>query len=382
MIDPNRFSHVIGMIYDCVAKPQGWPAVLEAVTEELDGRIATLAVLDTTSRTSRFGATFGDPRIIEPLISTYSADMPFYDMVPKCPIDLPVTMADLSAMLGPDGSEIFRQSRIWTEWFVPHRIGEAMCTNIFKSPTRVGAMVINVDADRKPIAADDIDRFSLIAPHVRRAVTIGDLFEQERRGGELFRKTVDALAVAVLIIGDTLHLKYANKTAEELLSASGVGVGIVGGRVVLAEPRSRLALEQCISISRRDLTRLGSRAIGLPLPGATPLVAHVLPLGDRDHVFPFGDDAAAAVFIASPDSNAEPAIDAIAALFGLTGAERRVASQVGRGMSRSSIAETNRVSDATVKTQLDAIFDKTGTSSQRELDNLLHDLTPPLRRSH
>lgn len=65
-----------------------------------------------------------------------------------------------------------------------------------------------------------------------------------------------------------------------------------------------------------------------------------------------------------------------ASLFGLTGAER----QVARGMNRQSIAAANNVADGTVKSQLDAIYDKTGTSNQRELDRLLRDLTPPLRQ--
>lgn len=380
MFDPRRLSQIVGMIYDCVATPAGWSGVLEVLTEEFDGRIATLAVLDTASRSSRFGATFGDPAVVEPLISTYAAEMPFYDLVPKCPIDVPVTMVQLSALHGPDGYDVFQRSRLWTEWFVPNRLGEALCTNILKTGGRVGAFVINLGDDRGPITDHDVERLALIAPHVRRAVTIGDLFELERRSGELFRNAIDALAIAVLIVGDTLRLKYANPSAEALLSASGAGWGVVGGRVVINDPRSRRALEESVAIGLREEAKLGSRAIGLPIPGPMPLVAHVLPLPGRKHAFPFGEDGAAAIFIAAPGHDPEPAIEAIAALFGLTGAERRVASQVARGMNRQGIATANQVSDGTVKSQLDAIYDKTGTSNQRELDKLLRDLMPPWRR--
>lgn len=380
MFDPRRFSQIVGMIYDCVARPAGWSGVLEALTEEFRGKIATLAVLDTASRSSRFGATFGDPAIIEPLISTYAAEMPFYDLVPRFPIDVPTTMVDLSALHGPDGYELFQRSRLWTEWFVPNRIGEALCTNILKTGGRVGAFVINLGDDRGPITDDDVQRLALIAPHVRRAVTIGDLFELERRSGELFRSTIDALTIAVLIVGDTLHLKYANPAAEALLSTNDAGWHVAGGRIVINDPRSRRALEESVAIGLREEARLGSRAIGLPIPGPEPLVAHVLPLPGRKHVFPFGEDGAAAIFITVPGHDPEPAIEAIAALFGLTGAERRVASQIARGMNRQGIAEANGVSDGTVKSQLDAIYDKTGASNQRQLDKLLRDLTPPLRR--
>jgi|GEM_PF-1279169 len=379
IFDPQRFSQIVGMIYDCVADPAGWPAVLGVLTDEFDGRLATLAVLDGATNSSRFGATFGDPKIVEPLVHTYAAEMPFYDLVPKFGIDVPITMAELSALRGPQGYEAFMASRIWTEWFVPHRLADAMCTNILKTGSRVGAIVINVDCEREPIRRTDIDRMSLIAPHIRRAVTIGDLFEIERRNSDLFRNTIDALAIAVLIVGEGLKVKFANPAAEALLHTNQDTWSISGGRLQISDPMVRAALEHGIAICRDDEAKLGSRAIGLPLHGPVPQIAHVLPLPRRKHAFPFYEEAAAAIFIAMPGDNPDPAIDAIAALFGLTGAERRVASQVALGMNRRGIASANNVYDGTIKSQLDAIYDKTGTSNQRELEKLIRDLTPPLR---
>lgn len=380
MFDPRRFSQIVGMIYDCVAEPAGWPDVLGVLTDEFEGKIATLAVLDTATKASRFSATYGDPAILEPLITTYAQDMPFYDVVPKAPIDVPITMAQLAAMHGPNGYENFQQSRLWSEWFVPHNIGDAFCTSILRNGVRIGAIVINVDRLRRPISVADIERLSLVIPHIRRAVTIGDLFEQERGKGDLFRRTVDALSIPVLIVGGSLQVRYVNPAAEALLARNDNALGVAGGRLVVNEPRSRKAMEDCVAIGLRNEAALGSRAIGLPLPGPPPLVAHVLPLRDRRSELLFGGDAAAAIFVAAPGISAEPAIEAMASLFGLTGAERQVAAQVARGMNRQSIAAANNVADGTVKSQLDAIYDKTGTSNQRELDRLLRDLTPPLRQ--
>ena len=76
-----------------------------------------------------------------------------------------------------------------------------------------------------------------------------------------------------------------------------------------------------------------------------------------------------------------PAMDAIAALFGLTAAEKRVATQVAAGKSRHDIAQASGVSDGTVKSQLAAIFDKTNTCDQRDLALLVRDLSPPLTKN-
>ena len=48
------------------------------------------------------------------------------------------------------------------------------------------------------------------------------------------------------------------------------------------------------------------------------------------------------------------------------------------GKTRAEIALEAGVSDYTVKIQLAAIFDKTGTGDQRQLQMLVRDLTPPV----
>ena len=73
-----------------------------------------------------------------------------------------------------------------------------------------------------------------------------------------------------------------------------------------------------------------------------------------------------------------PAIEAIATLFGLTPAEKRVVGQVADGKSRKEIALSQGVSDGTVKTQLSAIFDKTGMHDRRQLELLIREVTPPV----
>jgi hypothetical protein len=59
-------------------------------------------------------------------------------------------------------------------------------------------------------------------------------------------------------------------------------------------------------------------------------------------------------------------------LFGLTSAEKDLATQAAH------IALSRLVSVHTVRSQIDAIYDKAGQSSQLGLQKLILDLTPPL----
>jgi DNA-binding CsgD family transcriptional regulator len=135
-----------------------------------------------------------------------------------------------------------------------------------------------------------------------------------------------------------------------------------------------------VTLGVRDEFQLGAAGINVPLCGTnTVAVAHVLPLTRRDEAARMSSAAAAAIFIAAPGVSPKPAIEAVAALFGLTPAEKRVAAQVAEGLSRKDIALANGVSDGTVKTQLAVIFDKTGTHDQRQLELLIREITPPVR---
>jgi DNA-binding CsgD family transcriptional regulator len=381
IFETRHYSNLVGKIYDCVAEPTQWTEVLGELTHEFDGIIATLAVLDIKNRISRFGAAYGAAQIVEPLVSQYAAEMPFYHLVPKAPIDVPITVPQLCALHGPGGADIFRATRLWTEWFLPNRIADALCTNIIKAPDRIAAFVINVSEDRRSISQNDIDKLSLITPHIRRAVSIGDLFDLQKRHVDMFQSTLDELATGVLIVGQNLEIYYANKAAELYMNDEVPVISADGNRLVFNNQRSQKALENVVTIGLRDEAALGPRGIGLPLPGSTPCVAHVLPLANRNLPGLFRRESAAAIFICKAGQDTQPHMEAVAALFGLTAAEQRVAAQVAEGMNRRAIAATNQVTDATVKSQLDAIFNKTETSNQRELEILLRDLAPPINQT-
>lgn len=72
-----------------------------------------------------------------------------------------------------------------------------------------------------------------------------------------------------------------------------------------------------------------------------------------------------------PDDAAAPAVDAVAQLYRLTSAERRVLSAVVETGGVRSVADALGISQATVKTHLQNIFGKTGARRQIDLVRLV-----------
>jgi DNA-binding CsgD family transcriptional regulator len=78
-----------------------------------------------------------------------------------------------------------------------------------------------------------------------------------------------------------------------------------------------------------------------------------------------------AVFISDPGQRGEPSEQTLSQLFGLTRAEAALATQLSRGLQLQDAADALNISPHTARTQLKAIFAKTGVSRQAELVRLL-----------
>jgi DNA-binding CsgD family transcriptional regulator len=369
---------VVEAIYDSIVDATLWQPTLQSVCHASEGCLAMLAVVDTVTRTPRFSVACGDPAILEPLMNEYGADVPFYSALPRMEIDVPFTVDSIYALEGPTTRQTWLESRIAREWVIPNRLDDFFWLALMRQPTRVGTLIIITHKDRHKITDAELRAVSQLSPHIRRAVTIGDMFETERRNTEIFRNVVESLAHPVLIVSRDMRVIFANPSAEALL-ADNIAINSIRGQLSFNYGPANVAVSRAVELGTRDEFALGPAGIDVPLARVgVPAVAHVMPLARRDISARITQHAAAAIFIAAAGSTPMPALDAIAALFGLTAAEKRVAGHVAAGRSRGEIALTGGVSDDTVKSQLAAIFDKTGAGSQRELELLIRELSPPL----
>ncbi len=375
----GRINDLVGTVYDCIPDGDLWQGALEQIKHEWSGCLATLGVIDTANYETRFSVSSGDPELLAPLVNRYGNELSFFSAIGKMEIDVPHTIESIYAIEGPGTREAWLSSAIVNEWVKPNALDDFFWVPVLRQSTRVGNLVVITDLKRHQISKEEMDRLSLLAPHVRRAVTIGDLFAAETRRAEIFAEILEALAIPVFVVADGMEVLFANAAGEELLRAETSGRAI-NGRLTLTWQPADAAVQRAVNKGKRDEFSLGSAGIGMPVTsGRLSAVAHVLPLARRDPSVRVSQDAAAAIFIAEAGVSPAPVMDAIAALFGLTAAEKRIATRVAQGHTRQEIAQASNVSAGTVKSQLSAIFDKTGTTDQRALENLIRELTPPIR---
>jgi DNA-binding CsgD family transcriptional regulator/PAS domain-containing protein len=373
-------TEIVGAVYDSIADERLWDDTLDKIRNVCDGFLATLGVIDLETSVTRFSVQSGDAAALAPIANLHASYYSFLPAVPKLELDQPYRIGAIYDVQGPGARDQWINSKLAKEWATPNRIDDCVWVPLVKTHWRTGHLVVMTHEDRGPVTDMDIEMMSQLAPHIRRAVAIGDLFEAERGKGEIFRDVVDALQTPVFIVSADMEIMFANVSAEHMLTQSSL-LSSQRGRLDFKFRLAGTAIENAVAMSKRDEFILGPNGINVPLMrGETPAVAHVMPLVRRDHPHRVAQKAVAAIFVASAGRAPIPAMDAIAALFGLTPAEKNVGSQLAIGRTSSDIAVLNGLSENTVKTHIRNLFEKTGTADQKKLAILIKDLSPPIRQ--
>lgn len=197
----------------------------------------------------------------------------------------------------------------------------------------------------------------------------------------IFGAALDALTAGVVLSGRDGQVHYMNAAAARQAKTGGA-FRLSNSRIL---PADRAAERAFISaLSNIEPRRLGEPASGytlaLPDRRGAGVLATILRLdsaaagGSSEYQTP-----AAAIFIQDPTILPPCPGDAFAALYGLTRSEVRVALTLMRCQSLQEVGSQLGLSVLTVKTHLQHIFQKTGTSRQADLLALMWRATGPAR---
>ncbi len=124
----------------------------------------------------------------------------------------------------------------------------------------------------------------------------------------------------------------------------------------------------------------GGMALPLMTASGRRFIAHVLPLTSGARACRRRDySAVAALFVREASIDVSAAINAAALLYGLTPAEEKVLRGVIEVGGVTEVASMLGTAKSTVKTHLEHVFKKTGTSRQAELVRLIAGFDSPAR---
>jgi DNA-binding CsgD family transcriptional regulator len=201
---------------------------------------------------------------------------------------------------------------------------------------------------------------------------------------EGLRTFLDTIESPVLLLGRHCRIVFSNGAAETLLN--GRTFAVRNGRLACTRPAENDALARAVAnavgaaCGRETLGRQHVVSVR-QADDAEPLRFLVCPLARSHPLSDIGSLRAETAVIGVRAAGASPGTAAVlAAVFGLTAAETRLAAQLASGASLAEAAEQLNVSRTTVRTQLQSVFAETETRRQADLMRVLQGcLSLPLR---
>jgi DNA-binding CsgD family transcriptional regulator len=375
--DARRLSDLIGAIYDCAIDPGRWDQTLDDIRDLLGCANGVLYVAETPSQDHRMVTMVGiEPYWAERLdghgtdvAELHTAVADFYtrplDEPFVCSRDIPET--------------VWRANGYYREWAEPQGIIDVIDTILMRRPDRVASCALGRHESIGLISEREVMLTRLIAPHLRRAITISDLIDMKRLETDALGATLDALAVGVILVAEDGAVVHANRAAERMFGKAGP-IRSVRGHIGAGNPQATERLLRTIAVAAHGEAAIGAAGIGMALDCDDAVAtAHILPLAYGDLRTRLMPHAAAAVFVASEERPVVNGLSAIAEAYGLTRSETRLLDRIVRGESLDEAATALNVAKTTSRTHMARILAKTGTRRQTALLALVHKLAPALQ---
>jgi DNA-binding CsgD family transcriptional regulator/PAS domain-containing protein len=365
----ERISDIIGQIYDCVLDPGRWPATLGEIVRLsgfVDGGLGI-----TPWRESGTGQalvfTYGVDEDWLAVLGDYNRDAVALwgspEQIQRYPLGEPILGSQSPAYATRFGN------RYYADILKPRRLEEAVVIIIAREPTLMAYAGFNKHEAGLSEAA--LGNLRLIAPHIRRAVTISNLFDLRAVGAQDFASALDAMKVGVVLVDEEMGLVHANPAAERMI-AEGDVLRAQQKRLSVRPAVSDNALKDAVAHAADSGVALGQKGIGIPIRRADGRIGmiHVMPLRQVDRQRGTRGRAVAALFVLSGEAPPDFPAAALAMAYDLTPAEARVFESVGQGRTLPEIAVQLGVAPSTVRTHLVRVFSKTGCKRQAELVSL------------
>jgi DNA-binding CsgD family transcriptional regulator len=305
------------------------------------------------------------------------------------------TMLLSDALMAPGE---LQRTEFGADWLRPHGFDAGMAAVLVRHGSAESIIYVARPISGGSFTHEEIEIARLLLPHLTGAVRMSLRLAELGAARDALEHALDRWAQAVLLVDRCGRVHAANRAAETLLQL-GDGLAVERsrdfgpGQLHAAEPTATKALHRLIETAASIATPHRAGTFALPPDGPLTLVLErpsgrpalavlVMPLVSRaltgDHLLldlhSGGSGAVVAVFIFDPSRDEGTGASVKALLreaYRLTPAETEVAVALAVGNGLGAVAAAQGVTLATVRTQAQQIYRKTGVRGQAALARLV-----------
>jgi DNA-binding CsgD family transcriptional regulator len=365
----DKIQSAVAALYDAALDETLWPQAMGQIVDITESHAATFCVIDGSER----------PRL--PVFTTFNFEKRFIDEYLESMVLHDPTVQYIVAH--PDRKIIhdaeFITEREKTRHFYYDWHGRFSDTRYrlagMVSPAPKVQSGVTLHRTRKvgDFETAHIDRFRFIYRHIERAVRVGFQLGTMGTMQRMSLELLDDNPLSIFVLDAKGYVLLANRAARALAdSDEGLVLNSEGLSLTLREDDTRLQslIAQAATARTPDRVASGGAMQALRKSGRRPFSILVSPLS-RTSLSMTTMHPSVCVIVADPDRDVSPSQDLLRALYGLTRAEARLAVRLAAGEELQAAAGNLGIGYPTARTQLAAIFRKTGTRRQGELVKIL-----------
>jgi DNA-binding CsgD family transcriptional regulator len=375
-VSAQALSETIGAIYDCALEPDRWPTAMRRITELTSSAAMGMGMVDHKYNHNVRLYDYGySEEYLRQYFDKYAKMNPVFIARLLYPVGEPVT----GEMLLEEKE--FLESRVFQELMKPAGFRYGVTIELLRTPHRSAGTTLVRKVAQPAYDAADLALLRLLSPHLCRAVTISDALDLQTLRSETLQATLDSLSAGVYLTMRDGRIVYLNAIAERQVK-TGNALRLVNSRLAPTDPNANAALVKAIDQVAINGSATDTNSYSVPIPDRDGggYLATLLPIARgrrQDIMVPFA--ASVAVFVQDPAQVRVMPGEAFGRLYRLTGGELRVLLALAQGLGAKEAADMLGIGEPTVRTHLQRLFSKTGTSRQTELLQLLQGSAPPVR---
>jgi DNA-binding CsgD family transcriptional regulator len=354
---------LIAAIYDAIIDPSRWQEVVRRIVEAT--RSVGGGIHIHQKNVVHLSALHNiDPFYAEAFIETWHQHNPLFDMVATM---LP---GELRSCTHCTQTDEFRASAFFNEFLRPQGQADAVGLGLLHGPHFSGYLCLHRSPEAIWVEPEEWHLLETLAPHLKRAAEVHQLLSRAKTTTDSLGMAIAAAGFAAFLLTSDCRIVFANGNAEDLM-LRGAGLRCEHGRLVAAT----LALTKRLQALARDAARPDRAQSDIGGTLELPRGEHRAPLVAR--VFPVAADGAASIFdidrptvavvVTDPAADFSAQVRRFGARYGLTPAETRMVAETISGNGLLAAATKLEVTEATARTHMKRIFDKTGVHRQAEL---------------
>lgn len=370
MNKPQIYDAAVSALYETVLDPTQWSVALQGLSTYFEAPNVALFDYDFVTQTPSNFRLHGFDAAVGRNYASY-----YHHLDPGRSVVMAAAVGEWVADEPILDLRSTRHGEYIHDFALPSDIGRVAGCKVSGDVTDCLYLSLNRPPGAERFGDAGLRAYRAIEPHLRRIARMQQQIDELTRGQALARAALDRLRVAVALVDRNGQVELVNAHGAALLGGSGP-VAIRQRRMVCWEPMVNERLYRLI----RDACTTPSRGGALRVPrgsGASDLLLMIVPLPPSHELAEGMVEPLAIVVVGDPET--DHATSAVyREMFGLTAAEASLLAALARGQTVSELTAQRQTSVATLRTQLHALFEKTGAHSQARLVALAKSV-PPVR---